>query len=43
MIRNKLVMGPLNGSGGKVAEGIPPAVLEFEKYEPISFSSFLRI
>lgn len=34
--------GPLNGSGGKVASiGDPPAVLEFEMYEAISFS-FLR-
>ncbi len=43
LVGNKLVMGPLNGSGGKSGSGDTPAVLEFDKYEPISFSSFLRI
>ena len=43
MVKNKLVMGPLNGLGGKAVEGEAPAILEFDKYEPISFSSFLRI
>lgn len=38
---NNVIHGPLNGSGGKVAVGQPPAVNEFEMYEAISFS-FLR-
>ena len=42
IVDNKLVMGPLDGSGGKSGSG-QPAVLEFDKYEPISFSSFLRV
>jgi hypothetical protein len=36
-----LILGGLNGSGAKVTTGQPPAVLEFELYEAISFS-FLR-
>ncbi len=36
-----IINGPLNGSGEKQADGEPPHVLEFDLYEPISFS-FLR-
>lgn len=36
-----VINGPLNGSGGKVAVGSPPAIREFEMYEAISFL-FLR-
>jgi hypothetical protein len=39
----QVILGPLNGSGGKAATGDPAAELEFEMYEPISFSAFLRI
>lgn len=42
LIDGKLVMGPLDGSGGKANDGDPPAILEFDRYTPISFS-FLRI
>lgn len=42
LVEGKLVMGPLNGTGGKAAAGSPPAILEFERYDDISFS-FLRI
>jgi hypothetical protein len=37
-----VMLGGLNGSGGKVAVGDPPAVLEFDLYPSISFS-FLRV
>jgi hypothetical protein len=33
-----IINGPLNGSGEKQADGEPPHVLEFDLYEPISFS-----
>ena len=37
-----VILGGLDGSGGKVAAGDPPAVLEFDMYTPIDFSAFLR-
>ena len=37
-----VILGPLDGSGGKVTVGDPPAILEFDMYESVSFS-FLRI
>lgn len=37
-----VILGGLDGSGAKVAPGDPPALLEFDIYEEISFS-FLRI
>jgi len=38
-----VMLGGLDGSGGKVAAGDPPAVLEFAMFPAVSFSSFLRI
>ena len=38
-----VISGGLNGTGGKVAAGSPPAVLEFEQFEEIAFADFLRI
>jgi hypothetical protein len=37
-----VILGSLNGSGGKAAAGSPPATLEFDIYPSISFS-FLRL
>ena len=37
-----IILGSLNGSGGKVTPGDPPAVLEFDIYPQIDFSAFLR-
>lgn len=38
-----VIVGGLNGAGGKVAVGDPPGVVEFDMYEPINFNTFLRI
>lgn len=38
-----IMMGGLNGSGGKVAPGAEPAILEFEMYDKKDFNSFLRV
>jgi hypothetical protein len=43
LVEGRLVMGPLNGTGGQAAAGSPPAVLEFDKYAELNFASFLRI
>jgi hypothetical protein len=40
---DNIMLGGLNGSGGKVTPGSPPAVLEFDMYEETDFSSFLRV
>ena len=40
-IDGRLVMGNLNGSGGKSADGVAAAIREFDQYPAISFS-FLR-
>jgi hypothetical protein len=37
-----VILGGLNGSGGKVAAGTAPSTLEFDMYPEVSFSSFLR-
>lgn len=37
-----VILGALNGSGGKQAPGTAPAVLEFDVYEELDFNSFLR-
>lgn len=37
-----VILGGLDGSGAKVASGSPPATLEFDIYDDISFS-FLRV
>lgn len=37
------ISGPLDGSGGKAADGAGPAILEFDLYDEINFSSFLRV
>lgn len=41
--KNHVIHGGLDGSGGRVASGADPAVLEFEKYDQLNFSTFLRI
>jgi hypothetical protein len=38
-----VILGGLNGSGGKVAVGTKPSVLEFAMYQEVAFASFLRI
>lgn len=38
-----VILGGLNGSGGKVTVGDPPAVLNFDLHTAVDFSSFLRI
>jgi hypothetical protein len=35
--------GGLNGSGAKVTVGDPPSILEFDMYNAIDFSTFLRV
>lgn len=37
-----VMLGGLNGSGAKVAPGDPPAMRNFDQFESITFSSFLR-
>lgn len=37
-----VILGPLNGAGGKAAPGAGPATVEFDIYDPISFA-FLRV
>jgi hypothetical protein len=37
------MLGGLNGSGAKVAVGDEPAIVEFDMFEPVAFSGFLRI
>jgi len=37
-----VIEGGLNGSGAKVASGDPPAIREFEMYDELNFSLFLR-
>lgn len=37
-----VILGPLDGSGGKVAAGDPPAILEFDMYNSLDFNLFLR-
>jgi hypothetical protein len=41
--QGNVIEGGLNGSGAKVAVGLPPAILEFEMYDAIDFNSFLRV
>ena len=38
-----VMLGGLNGSGAKVTPGTAPAVLEFDLFPEVDFSSFLRI
>ena len=38
-----IILGALDGSGGKQAVGTPPAEREFDMFEPVAFASFLRI
>jgi hypothetical protein len=38
-----VIEGGLNGTGGKVAVGTGPAILEFEMYDSKDFNSFLRV
>lgn len=38
-----VIMGSLDGGGGKVTAGDPPAVLEFAQYPSLDFGTFLRI
>jgi hypothetical protein len=37
-----VILGGLDGSGGKVATGDPPAVLEFDEFDELDFNTFLR-
>lgn len=39
----QVILGGLNGSGGKVAVGDPPATREFDMYEQLDFSDFIRV
>jgi hypothetical protein len=41
LVEGNVINGPLNGSGGKVADGDPAAILEFSVFPSVSFS-FLR-
>jgi hypothetical protein len=38
-----VILGGLNGSGGKVAAGDKPAVREFDQYSEVAFATFLRV
>jgi hypothetical protein len=38
-----VMLGALDGSGGKATVGDPPAVLEFDMFAAVDFSTFLRI
>lgn len=38
-----VMLGPLNGSGGKQTVGTAPAVLEWYLYDELDFNAFLRI
>jgi hypothetical protein len=38
-----VMLGALDGSGGKATVGDPPAVLEFDMFAAVDFSAFLRI
>lgn len=38
-----VILGALDGSAGKQAAGTPPAILQFDQFPGINFSSFLRI
>lgn len=38
-----VILGALNGSGGKQTVGTPPAVQEFDQYDELNFSTFLRV
>lgn len=38
-----VILGGLNGSGGKVTAGTEPAIREFAMYQEVAFSDFLRI
>ena len=38
-----IMLGSLNGSGGQQAAGTAPAVLEFDVYPELDFSTFLRV
>ncbi len=37
-----IMLGSLNGSGGKQAAGTAPAILEFDVFDEINFNDFLR-
>jgi hypothetical protein len=37
------MLGGLDGSGAKVAVGTEPAIVEFDMFAAVDFSSFLRI
>lgn len=39
----QVILGGLNGSGGKVTVGNPPATLEFDMYEQLEFADFIRV
>lgn len=41
--KSQVILGGLNGTGGKVAVGTEPTVLEFDLYTEVDFSTFLRV
>lgn len=38
-----VILGGLNGSGGKVSAGTKPSVREFDQYNEVAFDTFLRV
>lgn len=38
-----VILGALDGSGGKVTAGSPPAVKEFDQFGELDFNTFLRV
>jgi hypothetical protein len=38
-----VILGGLNGAGGKVPVGDKPAILEFDQYPQVAFADFLRV
>jgi hypothetical protein len=43
LVDGSVILGGLDGSGAKVATGSKPAVLEFDMFAPVNFSTFLRV
>lgn len=41
--KSQVILGGLNGSGGKVSVGTEPSVKEFELYDAVDFATFLRV
>jgi hypothetical protein len=43
LVKGSVILGGLDGAGGKVTPGDPPAILEFDQYDAVAFDSFLRV